>query len=108
MPDIYKVAKLNINGFASQLKMRCSKNFCVNKRQIFLFPQEVKPPTFDNMSGYTSYSFIGMNRRGTANMAREHLPLTPTVFRPHGRRFATRFQGVRLVNIYNPSGIERR
>jgi exonuclease III len=49
-----------------------------------------------------------MNRRGTAILAREHLPLTRTFSLHSGRRIAASFQGVRLVKIYAPSGAEKR
>jgi exonuclease III len=51
---------------------------------------------------------IGTNRRGTDILTREHLPLYLTVSLPSGRGIAARFQGVRLVNIYAPSGAEKR
>ena len=74
----------------------------------FLFLQDVTQPKFDNLRGYTAYTNIDMNRRGTAILAREHLPLTQIVSLPFGRGIAASFQGVRLVNIYAPLGAEKR
>jgi len=74
----------------------------------FLFLQEVTQPKFDNFRVYTAYTNIGTNRRGTAILTREYLPLTRTVSLPYGRGIAASFQGVRLVNIYAPSGVEKR
>jgi len=108
MPDIYKVATLNINALASQVKMVKLEDFVHQHEIDFLFLQEVTQPRFDNLRGYTAYTNIGANRRGTAILAREHLPLTRTVSLPSGRGIAVSFQGVWLVNIYAPSGAEKR
>jgi len=74
----------------------------------FLFLQEVTKPVFDNLRGYTAYTNVGTTRRGTAILAREHLTLTRTISLPSGRGIAATFQGVSLVNIYAPSGLEKR
>jgi exonuclease III len=81
----------------------------VRRNEIdLLFLQEVTQPKFDNLRGYKAYTSIGTNRRGTAILTREHLSLTRTVSLPWGRGMAASFEGVRLINIYAPSGAEKR
>jgi exonuclease III len=84
--------------------MAMLEDFFRQQETDFLFLQEVTQPKFDNLRGYTAYTNIGTNRRGTAILTREHLPLTRTVSLPSGRGIAASFQGERLVNIYAPSG----
>jgi exonuclease III len=99
MPDIYKVATLNINALASQVKMTMLEDFVHQHEIDFLFLQEVTQPKFDALRGYTAYTNIGTNRRGTAILAREHLPLTRTVSRPSERGIAASFQGQYLCSL---------
>jgi exonuclease III len=93
MPDFYKVAILNINVLASQVKMVMFEDFVRQHEIDFLFLQEVTQPKFDNLRGYTAYTNIGTNRRGTAILAREHLPLTRTISLPSGRGIVRVFRG---------------
>jgi exonuclease III len=108
VPDIYKVATLNVNALAPQVKIAMFEDFVRQHEIDFLFLKELTQPKFDNFRGYTAHTNIGTNRRGTAILAREHLPLARTVSLLSGRWLAESFQGVRLVNIYAPSGAEKR
>jgi len=63
---------------------------------------------FDNLQGYTAYTNIGTARTETAILTREHLPFIRSVYLPSWRGIAADFQGVCLVNIYAPSGAEKR
>jgi exonuclease III len=49
-----------------------------------------------------------MDGRGTAIVTREYYTLNNIVRLPSGRRMAAEFQWVRLVNVYAPSGAERK
>ena len=51
---------------------------------------------------------IGTTGRGTAILSRDQLQLTNIVRLPTGRGMAASFQNLTLVNIYVPSGAERR
>jgi exonuclease III len=104
MPDIYKVATLTINALASQVKMAMFEDFVRQHEIEFLFLQEVTRPKFDTLRDYKAHANIKTNRRGTAILTREHLPLTRIVSLPSGRGIAAIFQGVRLINIYAHSG----
>jgi exonuclease III len=106
MPDIYKIATLNINGIVSPLRIAMLEDFLCTQEKDFLFLQEVTQPVFDNLRGYTAYTNV-TTRRGIAILAREHLTLTRTICLPSGRGIAATFQGVSLVNIYAPSGAEK-
>jgi len=69
MPDIYKIANLNINGIVSPLRIAVLENFLRTHEIDFLFLQEVTQPVFDNLRGYTAYTNVGTTRRGTAILA---------------------------------------
>ena len=73
-----------------------------------IFLQEVTQPLFDTIREYTKYTNIETNRRGTAILTGEHMPLTNRMRLPSGSGMAAELQGVWLVNIYAPSGAEKR
>jgi exonuclease III len=57
---------------------------------------------------YNTYVNVGTENRGTAILAKEGLPLTNTNSLPSGRGIAVNFEGIKIINIYNPSGAEKR
>jgi exonuclease III len=84
------------------------EDFLIKHEIDILFLQEVTQPVFDNLRGYTAYNNTEKTRRGTAILAINHLTLTNILRLPTGRGLAADFQGVWLVNIYAPSGAEKR
>ena len=88
MPEIYKIATLNINDMAT--------------------PPRIAMLVFDDIRGFTAYTNIGTTGRGTAILTRDHIQLTNIVCLPTGRGMAAQSQNVTTVNIYAPSGTERR
>jgi len=76
------------------MKMAMFGNFVRQHEIDFLYLQVVMQPKFEKLRGYTAYTNIGTKRRGTAILAREHLPLTRTVSLPSGRGIVASFHGV--------------
>ena len=108
MLHIYKIATFNINGLATQPQITMLEDF-LHKQEIYIiFIQEVTRQVFDYIRGFLAHTNIGTTGRGTAILTRDHIQLTNIVSLPTGRGIAAVFQNVTLVNIYAPSGAERR
>jgi exonuclease III len=108
MPDIYKIATLHINGLVSKTRTAMLEDF-IRKQEIdVILLQEVTQHILNNIRRFAAYTSIGTSGRGTAILTRERMPLTNIVRLPTGRGMATEIQGVWLVNLYAPSGAERR
>jgi len=73
-----------------------------------MFLQEVTQPNLDTLRGYVAQNNTGTNGRGTAIVTSENKLLTNVVRIPSGRGIAAELQGVWLVNIYAPSGAEKK
>jgi hypothetical protein len=50
----------------------------------------------------------GTDRRGTAILAKEGIPITDIKRIPSGREMAAMFNGTWLINICGPSGAEKK
>jgi hypothetical protein len=61
-----------------------------------------------NIPGYNTHINIGASIRGTAVLARGTLHLTNITNLPSGRAMAADYKGIRLINVYAPSGTARR
>jgi len=70
--------------------------------------QEVVLCSLDSLRGYEAHINTGTNGRGTAIVAREGIPLMNVSRIPSGRGMAAELQGVGIVNIYAPSGAEKK
>jgi len=108
MPDIYKIATLNINGMATLPRIAMLEDFLQKQEIDIMLLQEVTRPVFDDIRGFAAYTNTGTTWWGTATLTRDHIQLTNTVCLLTGRGMAADFQNVTIVNIYAPSGAERR
>jgi exonuclease III len=70
--------------------------------------QEVTTPLLSATRRYTAYMNEGKNRKGTAILAKEGIPITDIKRIPSGRGMAAMFNGTRIINIYGPSGAENK
>jgi exonuclease III len=73
MTNIYKLATLNINGVASQLRIAILEDFLIKQQTDIIFLQEDTQPVFDKLRGYTAHTNIVTTRRRKAILTREHL-----------------------------------
>jgi len=72
------------------------------------FTQEVTGTGVLNVRGYNTYLNIGAFIGGTAILAKSTLHLTNITTLPSGRTIAADYEGIRLINVYAPSGTARR
>jgi exonuclease III len=70
--------------------------------------QEITDPESVNIHGYTSHINIGPDMRGTAIVAKKNLHLKKIERIPSGRAIAAEFNGIRIINMYAPSGTAKR
>jgi exonuclease III len=83
-------------------------DFIRNHELDLVFLQEVTDPTTLNVAGYITHHNIGSNTRGMAILTKQDLFLVNVQTLPSGRAMATDHNGVRLVNVYAPSGTAKR
>jgi exonuclease III len=76
MSYTYKLVTLNINGIASNTRVRMLEGFLWRQDVDFELLQEVKYKTIDTIQNYTAYVNAGTNNRGTAILAKKGLPIT--------------------------------
>ena len=98
---------INICGIQSEVKLSLLKSFINRHRFDVVMLQEVSVPSF-NFFGYNEIVNLGPDRRGTALLYKENLPLTHPVCLPCGRGIGVRFGHCTLVNVYAPSGNQSR
>jgi exonuclease III len=70
--------------------------------------QEVTTNHLDIIRRYTIYTNVGTEQRGTAIMVKHGLTLQNIRRLPTGRGLAGTFQGICVMNVYAPSGAEKR
>jgi len=107
-PDIYKIATLNINGMTTLPRIAMLEDFLQKQEIDIILIREITRPVFDDTRGFAAYTNISTMGGGTAILTRDHIQLTNTVCLPTGRGMAADFQNVTIVNIYTPSGADRR
>ena len=73
-----------------------------------IFLQEITRTNIVNIGGYETFDNIGTQMRGTSIVARKEFHLTNITTLPTGRAIAAEYKGIQLINIYAPSGTERR
>ena len=108
MPEIYKIATLNINGMATPAKLEMLNDFLQKQDIDIILLQEVTRPVFDDIRGFNAHINIGTTGRGTAILTRDPIMLTDIECLPTGRGMAAIFENITIVNIYATSGAERR
>lgn len=107
MPYTYKLATVNINGIASHVCLRMFDDFLRQDIYIALL-QEVIHTNITSHRRYNAYVNVGTDNRGTAILAKERTSLTDITHLPSGRGIAACYEGIRIINIYAPSGAEKR
>jgi exonuclease III len=103
-----RIATLNINGMASLTRITMFAEFLRTWEIDILVAQEVTQPVLHEITGYTIQYNIGTSRRGPAIVARDGINLANVTRLSSWRAIAARFQDLRLINIYVPSGTARR
>ena len=70
--------------------------------------QEVTHTNTSMIGNYTAHINIGTDGGGTAILVKEGITLTNNQRIPSGREIAATLHGIRIVNIYAPSGSEKK
>jgi len=64
MPEIYKIATLNINGMATRPRIAMLEDVLQKQEIDMIFPYEVTEPFFDGIRGFPAYTKIGTTGGG--------------------------------------------
>jgi exonuclease III len=108
MPYTYKIETLNINGISSPTRIHMLEEFLWHHEIDLALLQEVTPPNITAIRRCTAHTNIGTEGRGTALLVKDGQPLSNIECTPTGRGISTLFYGIRIHNIYAPSGAEKR
>jgi len=101
------VVTVNLCGIYSDVKLSMLKNFLNYYKHDFVFLQEVAVESF-NFYGYKEIVNLNRERRGTAVLFKESIPVKSVCQLSDGRGVAVQFRDVVLINIYAPSGSQNR
>jgi len=108
MQYVVKIATLNINGITSKTRIGMLGDFLRRQDIDFALLQEVTRADLTTLRRYTAHTNIGTGRRRTAILAKEELVLSDIRRIPSGRGIAATYNGIRIINVYAPSGAEKR
>jgi exonuclease III len=74
MSYTYKIAIININGIASQVRLKMLEDYLRQQDTDILLLQEVTHTKITSFRRYNAYVNFGTENRGTAILAKEGLP----------------------------------
>ena len=109
MNFIFKMATINVNGIRASVTQSLLKSFLFNYDLDIIMLQEVNDNNLDFL--LPQYKYItntGDSLRGTAVIFRANLSPSDIEKSLCGRIIAVTINNIRLVNIYAPSGSNRR
>jgi exonuclease III len=95
-------------AFRHDTRIRILDDFLRKQDIDILFLQEVTHAKIETIGRYNAHLNIGTDSRGTAILAKERITLSNIQRLPWGRTIAATLNGIRLVNIYAPSGSQKR
>jgi len=105
---VIKIATLNINGMTATTRVGMLSDYIHRHEIDILFLQEVTHPDKLHFRGDEIHHNIGTSMRGTAIIVRNTMPITNVHKLPSGRAMSAEYSGLRLINVYAPSGSARR
>jgi exonuclease III len=108
MPFIIKLMTLNINAITSDTKVKMLEGLLRQQEIDIVLLQETTTTKLNNTRGYNAIINDGTEKRGTAIMIREGITITDFKRIPSGRGKAVNHNGIRIINVYAPSGTEKR
>ena len=83
-------------------------NFLLRQDTDIALLQEVANNDLSNICGYTAHINEGTEKRGTAILMKEGISVNNIKKLPSGRGIAGLFEDTCLINVYVPSGAEKR
>jgi exonuclease III len=84
------------------------QEFCYQHDIDILLLQEVMHNNFDILPQYNKYINVGIEQRGTAIFTKDHIRLENLHQLPTGRGIAGRYKNLYIINVYAPSGAEKK
>lgn len=108
MAQTILVASLNFNGSSSPLKIKLLNTFLTKNSIDIMFLQEIRSDDFSLVYNYNSYTNIGCESLGTAILTRKGIELHSIEKLPSGRGISGVYKEYTLVNLYAPSGTNKR
>jgi hypothetical protein len=99
MTQKYSVASLNINGFLNYTNIIILENFLWTQETDIALLQEVRCPQLDSIRRYTGYIKFGVEKQGTAILAKYVIILTDIRFLPSGRGIAIKYNGIWFIKV---------
>jgi exonuclease III len=108
MMQTYNAATLNINGITNHTRIKILEDLLWTQDIDIALLQEVTCPRLDVTRQYAQYINVGTGKRGTAILAKDGIILTDIRCLPSGRGITARYNGISLINIYAPSGSEKK
>jgi exonuclease III len=108
MNTAYTIATLNINGIRAHHRMLMLADFLRAQDVDLLCAQEVTTDALQGIPTYTTHLNMGTEGRGTALLVKDAYKVDDVRRLPSGRGIMATFNGIRIVNIYAPSGTSKR
>ena len=108
MKYTYKIATLNINAISSPMKIKILTNVLLGQDIDITLLQEVANNDLSNIYGYSEHINESTETTGTTILMKEGLSLNNIKKLPPGRGIAGLFEDTWLINVYAPSGAEKR
>jgi len=104
----YKIATLNINAISSPMKIIMLTNFLLAQDIDIALLQEVANDDLSNIFGYSAHINEGIEKRGTSILMKEGISVNNIKKLPSGRGIHGLFEDTWIINVYAPSGAEKR
>src|SRR5215469_10592958 len=108
MHTTYNISTININGITTYLKFRLLHEFIQYHNCDVISLQEVVHDRVRDIPQYTTHINIGTEGRRTAVMVKDCFTLNNIRRIPNGHGIAGEINGIKIINIYAPSGHARR
>jgi exonuclease III len=106
--EVPEIDTLNVNEIEATLSIGMLEDFLCARDIDLLCLQEVTSTNIKEIRNYTAHLNTGAEGRGKAILVKDDCKLSNIRYMPSGRGMTFNFSGVRIVNIYAPSGAERR
>jgi exonuclease III len=104
----FKFATININGLHSETRIGMLCEFLRSQDIDIVFLQEVTNHALHDLGGYNTYLNVGTDMRETSIVTKQDLQITNINKLPSGRGMTAGFRGIKLINIYAPSGTAKK
>jgi len=95
--DVFKIARLNISGLASRIKVEILEDFLQRREIDILFLQEVVHSIIDTLRNYKTYTNVGTAGRGTAMVTRNEITIINITRLQSGRGIAAEYSSTWLI-----------